>query len=132
VSFSYEPGIEVLHDIDLHIQAGKTVALVGPTGAGKSTMVNLIARFYDVTGGRIMVDGHDLRNLDKIAYRKHLGLVLQDPFLFSATVRENIRYGRWKPRTKKWKQQQKPSAQMISSSSWRRVTRPSFRNGGRI
>ncbi len=94
VSFSYEPGIEVLHNIDLHIPAGKTVALVGPTGAGKTTMVNLIARFYDVTGGRILADGYDLRDINKMAYRGQLGLVLQDPFLFSDTVKENIRYGR--------------------------------------
>jgi len=93
VSFSYEPGLEVLHGIDLHIAPGKTTALVGPTGAGKSTIVSLIGRFYDVTTGRIMVDGYDIRNLKQIAYRRQLGLVLQDPFLFSATVRENIRYG---------------------------------------
>jgi ABC-type multidrug transport system fused ATPase/permease subunit len=93
VSFSYEPGIEVLHDIDLHIPSGKTVALVGRTGAGKSTMVNLIARFYDVTQGRILVDGYDIRSINKADYRRQLGLVLQDPFLFSGTVRDNIRYG---------------------------------------
>ena len=93
VSFSYEPGVEVLHDIDLHIPAGKTVALVGPTGAGKSTMVNLIARFYDVTEGRILVDGYDLHSTGRTGYRQQLGLVLQDPFLFSGTVRDNIRYG---------------------------------------
>ena len=93
VSFSYEPGVEVLHDIDLHIPPGKTVALVGPTGAGKSTIVNLIARFYDVTKGRILVDGYDLRSIETTSYRRQLGLVLQDPFLFSGTVRDNIRYG---------------------------------------
>ncbi len=93
VSFSYEPGMEVLHEIDLHIAPGKTTALVGPTGAGKSTIVSLIARFYDVTAGHTLVDGYDIRSLKQIAYRRQLGLVLQDPFLFSATVRENIRYG---------------------------------------
>jgi len=93
VSFNYDPGIEVLHDIDLHIAPGKTGALVGPTGAGKSTMVSLIARFYDVTAGRILVDGNDLRNIKPVTYRQQLGIVLQDPFLFSATVRDNIRYG---------------------------------------
>jgi ATP-binding cassette, subfamily B, bacterial len=93
VSFSYEPGVEVLHDINLHIPAGKTVALVGPTGAGKSTIISLIARFYDVSKGHIMIDGHDLRSLEKTSYRRQLGLVLQDPFLFSGTIRDNIRCG---------------------------------------
>ncbi len=94
VSFSYEPGIEVIHDINLHIPQGKTIALVGPTGAGKSTVVSLIARFYDVDKGRILIDGRDLRDIDVGSYRRQLGLVLQDPFLFSGTVRDNIRYGK--------------------------------------
>jgi ABC-type multidrug transport system fused ATPase/permease subunit len=93
VSFSYEPEIEVLHDINLHIDSGSTVALVGPTGAGKSTIVSLIARFYDVTGGRILVDGQDLHEIETTSYRRQLGLVLQDPFLFSGTIKDNIRYG---------------------------------------
>jgi ATP-binding cassette subfamily B protein len=93
VSFSYEPGVEILHDINLLIPAGKTVALVGPTGAGKSTIVSLIARFYDVSKGRILIDGYDLRSLEKTSYRRQLGLVLQDPFLFSGTIRDNIRCG---------------------------------------
>ncbi len=69
------------------------MALVGPTGAGKSTIVNLIARFYDVNKGRILVDGYDLRHVETTSYRRQLGSVLQDPFLFSGTVRDNIRYG---------------------------------------
>ncbi|MFH1652392.1 MAG: ATP-binding cassette domain-containing protein, partial [Chloroflexota bacterium] len=93
VSFSYAPGVEVLHDINLHIPAGETVALVGPTGAGKSTIISLIARFYDVTRGRILVDGRDLREIPQTGYRRQLGLVAQDPFLFSGTIRENIAYG---------------------------------------
>jgi ABC-type multidrug transport system fused ATPase/permease subunit len=93
VTFCYETGPEVIHGINLDISAGETVALVGPTGAGKSTLVSLVARFYDVTGGRILVDGHDIRDLQQAAYRGSLGLVLQDPFLFSGTIRENIRYG---------------------------------------
>ena len=93
VSFSYETGVEILHDINLDIPAGKTIALVGPTGAGKSTVISLIARFYDVSKGRILIDGYDLRSLDKTAYRRRLGLVLQDPFLFSGTIRDNIRFG---------------------------------------
>jgi ABC-type multidrug transport system fused ATPase/permease subunit len=94
VSFGYAPGLEVLHDLDLHILPGETVALVGPTGAGKSTVMSLIARFYDVTRGRIMVDGYDLREIQPSSYRRQLGLVLQDPVLFSGTIMDNIRYGR--------------------------------------
>ncbi len=94
VSFGYEPGLEILHDIKLHIAAGETVALVGPTGAGKSTIVSLIARFYDVTKGRILVDGYDLREMKQTTYRRQLGVVAQDPFLFSGTIRENIGYGK--------------------------------------
>ena len=93
VSFSYEPGLEVLHDINMHISPGETVALVGLTGAGKSTVVSLIARFYDVTRGRILVDGYDLREIRKASYRRQLGMVLQDPILFSGTIGDNMRYG---------------------------------------
>jgi ATP-binding cassette subfamily B protein len=93
VSFSYEQGIEVLHNINLHISSGTTAALVGPTGAGKSTIVSLIARFYDVTKGRILIDGNDLRHIETTSYRRQLGLVLQDPFLFSGTIKDNILYG---------------------------------------
>jgi ATP-binding cassette subfamily B protein len=93
VSFSYEPGVEVLSNINLRVSPGETVALVGPTGAGKSTIISLIARFYDVTSGSVLVDGHDMRDIDLDAYRRQLGLVLQDPFLFSGTIEENIAYG---------------------------------------
>jgi ABC-type multidrug transport system fused ATPase/permease subunit len=93
VSFHYEHGPEVLHNINFHVSPGQTTALVGTTGAGKSTMMSLIARFYDVTGGRILVDGYDIREMEQTAYRSQLGLVLQDPFLFSGTIRDNIRYG---------------------------------------
>jgi ATP-binding cassette subfamily B protein len=93
VSFRYEIGPEVLHNINLNVSPGETAALVGPTGAGKSTMVSLLARFYDVTGGRILIDGYDVRDMEQVAYRSQLGLVLQDPFLFSGTIGDNIRYG---------------------------------------
>jgi ATP-binding cassette, subfamily B, bacterial len=93
VYFHYEEDIPVLQDINLEIAPGTTVALVGPTGAGKSTIMSLIARFYDVVLGRILVDGTDLRNLEQSSYRGQLGLVLQEPFLFSGTIRENILYG---------------------------------------
>ena len=95
VSFAYGPDTpEVLIDIDLDIPAGRTVALIGPTGSGKSTLTQLIPRFYDVTAGRLLVDGVDVRDLDLGELRRAVGMVSQDPFLFSTTVRENIAYGR--------------------------------------
>ncbi|MFE6702609.1 ABC transporter ATP-binding protein [Streptomyces sp. NPDC057718] len=96
VSFGYAGGggQEVLHGLRLRIAPGETVALVGATGAGKSTVVKLLARFYDPTAGTVRVDGHDLRDLDLPAYRRRLGLVPQEPYLFSGTVRDAIAYGR--------------------------------------
>jgi len=94
VSFNYIPGIPVLQDINLHVQPGETIAFVGATGAGKSTMFSLLLRFYDVTAGRISLDGHDLRDVTQASLRRQMAIVLQDPFLFTGTVRENIRYGR--------------------------------------
>jgi len=94
VRFSYpSTGRETLHGVDLHVRAGETVALVGETGAGKSTLVKLVARFYDPTAGSVRVDGVDLRDLDLAGYRHHLGMVPQEPFLFSGTIRSNIAYG---------------------------------------
>ncbi len=94
VGFHYVEGVPVLRDINLHVRPGETVALVGPTGAGKSTLTALIARFYDVTEGRILIDGRDIREIERRSLARRMGIVLQDPFLFSGTVRENIRYGR--------------------------------------
>lgn len=94
VSFGYSPGIPIIKDMTLEAKAGQTVALVGPTGAGKTTIINLLTRFYEVDGGEITVDGTDIRDLGKAYLRRQLGLVLQDTFLFSDTVMENIRYGR--------------------------------------
>lgn len=94
VDFSYEKGVPVLKDIDIRADEGRTVAIVGPTGAGKTTIVNLLMRFYDVEGGSIEVDDRDIRTLDRDALRSSIGIVLQDTYLFSETVRENIRYGR--------------------------------------
>lgn len=92
VDFHYTPAVPVLRDINLHIKPGQTVALVGPTGAGKSTTVSLLARFYDVVGGRITVDGYDLRDVRRSSLAGQISIVLQEPFLFSATVADNIRY----------------------------------------
>jgi ATP-binding cassette subfamily B protein len=92
VSFHYIPGIDVLKDINLHINPGENVALVGSTGAGKSTLVSLIDRFADVTEGRITVDGYDIRQVTRSSLVGQMSMVLQEPYLFSGTVRENIRY----------------------------------------
>ena len=94
VSFRYSEQEQVLHNFNLHIRPGESVALVGHTGAGKSTIARLIARFYEFQGGRILVDGHDIRTFDLREYRRQLGIVPQVPFLFSGTVADNIRYAR--------------------------------------
>ncbi|GIK71672.1 MAG: multidrug ABC transporter ATP-binding protein [Chloroflexota bacterium] len=94
VSFAYTPDAPVLKRVSLHARPGETVALVGPTGAGKTTIVNLLTRFYDVDAGRILLDGADIRTLDRYALRRQLGIVLQDTYLFTGSVLENIRYGR--------------------------------------
>ena len=83
-----------MHDINFHARPGQKIALIGPTGSGKSTVTNLIPRFYNPTEGRILVDGHDILELQLHSLRRHIGIVLQDPFLFSQTIGENIAYGR--------------------------------------
>jgi ATP-binding cassette subfamily B protein len=90
----YNPGEPVLKGIDIEAKPGETVAIVGPTGAGKTTIVNLLPRFWDVTGGSISIDGHDVRDVIRESLRSQIGIVLQDTFLFSDTVINNIRYGR--------------------------------------
>ncbi len=92
VSFAYTPGLEVLKEINLHVKPGQTVALVGSTGAGKSTFVSLLLRFYDVTKGRILVDGYDIRDVKRSSLARQMSFVPQEPFLFSGTIRDNIRY----------------------------------------
>jgi ATP-binding cassette subfamily B multidrug efflux pump len=94
VDFAYRPGTPILKNMTLEAKAGEIFALVGPTGAGKTTIINLLTRFYEVNDGRITVDGRDIRTIRKADLRRGLGLVLQDTFLFSGTVMENIRYGR--------------------------------------
>ncbi len=95
VSFAYERDeTEVLHHVNLHVKAGETIAVVGPSGGGKSTLCNLIPRFYDVTEGCVSIDGHDVRDVTQRSLRRSVGVVQQDVFLFAASIMENIRYGR--------------------------------------
>jgi ATP-binding cassette subfamily B protein len=94
VTFGYDPERPVLHDVDLELAPGKVVALVGHTGAGKTTLAALVPRFYDVQRGRVAIDGSDVRELTLRSLRREIGVIAQDPFLFSATVRENIAFGR--------------------------------------
>ena len=94
VSFSYDEGRKVLDGVDLHIKPGETFAFVGPTGAGKSTVVKLIARLYDPQSGRVLIDGHDIRHVTQTSLRKQIGNVPQESFLFAGTIRDNIAFGR--------------------------------------
>ncbi|HHV93105.1 MAG TPA: ABC transporter ATP-binding protein [Firmicutes bacterium] len=93
VSFAYDGDDYVLRDVHLEVQPGQTIALVGHTGAGKTSMINLLCRFYDVSAGRILIDGYDIRDVTQKSLRSQIGLVLQEPFLFSGTIRENLLYG---------------------------------------
>lgn len=94
VTFSYEEGINILEHFDLHVTPGERIALVGPTGAGKTTVINLLTRFYDVKAGSVTIDGTDVRDIKLRSLRKEVGVLMQDPFIFKGTVLENIRYGR--------------------------------------
>jgi subfamily B ATP-binding cassette protein MsbA len=94
VSFEYDNSLPVLHQVSLEVQPGQVVALVGPSGAGKTTLANLIPRFYDVTAGCITIDGHDIRQVTSLSLRQQIGMVPQETALFSDTIRENIRYGK--------------------------------------
>jgi ATP-binding cassette subfamily B protein len=93
VDFSYVPGVPVLRDVSFHAEPGQIIALAGPTGAGKTTMVNVLGRYYDIQSGSIRIDGFDIRDVTRESLRRQLGTVLQDNFLFADTVMENIRYG---------------------------------------
>jgi subfamily B ATP-binding cassette protein MsbA len=94
VSFAYRQGEAVLHDVDFEAQRGQVIAVVGPSGSGKTTLVHLILRFYDPTSGRILIDGYDIADATLFSLRQQIGIVSQDPFLFSGTIEENIGYGR--------------------------------------
>ena len=94
VTFSYDGSINVLEHFNLDVKAGESIALVGPTGAGKTTVVNLISRFYNINSGRVLVDGHDISKVTLHSLRAQMGIMLQDSFIFSGTIMDNIRYGR--------------------------------------
>lgn len=94
VTFAYDPGLNILENISFDVAAGESIALVGPTGAGKTTVVNLISRFYNLTGGRILIDGQDISQITLKSLRSQMGIMLQDSFIFSGTILDNIRYGR--------------------------------------
>lgn len=94
VRFSYEDNKELIRDLNIYVKSGQTVAIVGPTGAGKTTLVNLLMRFYDIQGGRITINGYDTGEISKLSIRNLFGMVLQDTWLFKGTIRENIAYGR--------------------------------------
>ena len=94
VSFSYEPGKEVLHKVSFKVEPGESVALVGPTGAGKSTIVNLVSRFYNVDSGTVLIDGKDISKVTLHSLRSQMGIMLQDSFIFSGTIKDNILYGK--------------------------------------
>ena len=93
MSFAYGPGRPVLEEIDLDVAPGRTVALIGHTGSGKTTLASLVPRFYDASEGRVLVDGQDVREVTRRSLRREIGVISQDPFLFSASVRDNIAFG---------------------------------------
>ncbi len=93
VTFHYHENQPLIRDFNLDVQPGEMIAIVGPTGAGKTTLINLLMRFYDVTSGRITVDGHDIRNLSRQDFRSHFGMVLQDAWLYEGTIKDNLRFG---------------------------------------
>ncbi len=93
VTFAYDEDVNILEDFDLHVKKGETIALVGPTGAGKTTVINMLTRFYDVQKGNVTIDGKDVRDVTLQSLRKEVGVLMQDPFIFKGTIMENIRYG---------------------------------------
>ena len=94
VNFSYDASKQILNDVSFTVKPGESVALVGPTGAGKSTIVNLISRFYNVNGGRVLIDGQDISQVTIHSLREQMGIMMQDSFIFSGDIEDNIRYGK--------------------------------------
>ena len=121
---------EVLHDINLEVSPGEVVAIVGSSGSGKTTLVHLLPRFFDVTRGRLLIDGHDVRDLTVASLRSQIAIVTQDTILFNDTVRNNIAYGQPQCRMPKWKRRR--ARRWRTTSSWRcpRATTPSIGERG--
>jgi ATP-binding cassette subfamily B protein len=94
VTFAYEQGADILHDVNFKVNAGDTIALVGPTGAGKTTITSLISRFYNIDQGKVFIDGTDINEVTLKSLRSQMGIMLQDTFIFSGTIMDNIRYSR--------------------------------------
>ena len=94
MAFGYDPSHMIIHDFNMKVKEGQKVAIVGPTGAGKTTMIKLLMRFYDVNSGEILIDGHNVKDFNRSELREMFGMVLQDTWLFHGTIMENIRYGR--------------------------------------
>ena len=125
VAFAYDPERQILKGLSFEVPAGKTVAVVGPSGAGKSTISRLLFRFYDVTGGRIEIDGQDIRDVTQTSLRSAIGMVPQDTVLFNDTIRYNIRYGRWEATDAEVEEAARDwRRSTISSASRPRATRP--------
>jgi ATP-binding cassette, subfamily B, multidrug efflux pump len=118
VTFAYDPGHAVLHDVNFQVEPGMTVALVGPTGAGKTTIASLIPRFYDATEGRVLIDGMDVRELARKDLRANIGIVLQEPFLFSGTIAENIGYGRSGDPSEATREEVKAAARVVNANDF--------------
>ena len=116
LTFRYNEGQPALDDLSLTIRSGEAVALLGPPGAGKSTLVNLLVRLYDYQQGSIRIGGRELSGIDRDAVRQAFGMVLQDPFLFSRTVRENVVFGHSSPRTMRWRS--RPGRPTSTRTSW--------------
>ena len=128
MTFSYGGDALALDHVTLVVPPGQTLALVGATGAGKSTLAKLVARFYDPDEGRVLIDGHDLRDVTERSLRSQLGIVPQESFLFSGTIRDNIAFGRSDATDEDVRAAARPSAPMSSSSACRRAMTPRWAN----